>query len=296
MAQYDTQLTSLPEPAPPAGIQPRRHWPLAAVFWIDLLIIFILLVLMNIGMVVFLLVRASQTGAVDLGDPASMFRLFGNPAEVNQLLGGGLFVFLFLQNLIFAGVPIARLALRREPLATIGLQAPRPLRLIALGLGAGVAILIANAAIEATFSYFGIQQNQAEQFAEQFSLLQSGPLGQALFFVFGAIGAPVSEEILFRGYAFHALRGSVRSERGGLIVAYGLSTLLFTLPHALGVTQGTIGLLVPLFLIGLVLAFLVHRTGSLLPCIIAHALNNSVGLLALLVCLNNPGISACPAL
>ena len=78
----------------------------------------------------------------------------------------------------------------------------------------------------------------------------------ANYFLFGAIGAPLSEEILFRGYAFNALRGSMRSERGGLIMAYGLSTLLFTLPHALGVTQGTIGLLIPLFLIGLALAYL----------------------------------------
>jgi hypothetical protein len=35
-----------------------------------------------------------------------------------------------------------------------------------------------------------------------------------------------------------------------------------------------------------------HRTGSLIPCIIAHAMNNSVGLLALVVCVNSPGI--CP--
>jgi membrane protease YdiL (CAAX protease family) len=297
MAQYDTQYTVLPEPQPPpAEVQPQRHWPLAAVFWLDLVIIFILIVLMNIGMVAFLLARASQAGVVDVSNPASMMRLFGDPATINRLLGPGLFVFLFLQNVIFAGVPIARIAwLRREPLAQIGFQARQPLRLIGLGLVAGIAILIVNAVIEALFSRVGIQQNQAEQFAEQFSLLQSGPAGQALFFVFGAIGAPFSEEVLFRGYAFNALRGGARSKRGGLIVAYLLSTLLFTLPHALGVTQGTIGLLVPLFLIGLALAWLMHRTGSLLPCVVAHAVNNSVGLLALLVCLNNPGISACPA-
>jgi hypothetical protein len=298
MAQYDTQYTIIPDPQPPpAGAQPHRHWPLAAVFWVDLVIIFVLIVLMNFALVAFLLARASQAGVVELSDPASMMRLFGNPATINRLLGPGLFVFLFVQNVIFAGVPIARVALlRREPLAEIGFQAPRPLRLVGLGLGAGVAILLVNAAIEALFSQFGIQQNQAERFAEQFSLLQSGPAGQALFFVFGAIGAPFSEEVLFRGYAFNALRGGARSKRGGLILAYLLSTLLFTLPHALGVTQGTIGLLVPLFLIGLALAWLMHRTGSLLPCIIAHAVNNSVGLLALLVCINNPGISACPAL
>jgi len=298
MAQYDTQYTAIPEPQPPpAGIQPQKRWPLAAVFWLDLVIIFILVVLMNVGMVAFLLARASQSGIVDLSNPASMMRLFGDPATINRLLGSGLFVFLFLQNVIFACVPIARVAwLRREPLAEIGFQAPQPLRLIGLGLVAGVAILVVNAAIEAVFSSFGIQQNQAEQFAEQFSLLQSGAAGQALFFLFGAIGAPLSEEVLFRGYAFNAIRGTLRSERGGLLLAYLLSTLLFTLPHALEVTQGTVALLIPLFLIGLALAWLMHRTGSLLPCVIAHAVNNSVGLLALLACVNNPGLTGCPTL
>src|SRR5262249_9095273 len=119
---------------------------------------------------------------------------------------------------------------------------------------------------------------------------------QALFFVFGALGAPFSEEVLFRGYAFNALRGTLPSERAGLVLAYLGSALLFTLPHLIEVTQGAVALLVPLFLIGLVLAWLMHGTSSLLPCVIAHAMNNSVGLLALLVCLNNPGFTACPKL
>jgi len=292
MAQYDTQYTTIADPTPR-----RARWPLAAVFWLDLVIIFVLLILMNVGTVLYVIIRASQDGIASLSDPASMLGLFRNPATVNRLLGPGLFIFLLIQNLIFAGVPIVRVAvLRHEPLATIGFRAPRPLRLIALGLGAGVLMLAANAALDYVFGQFGIVQNQAEQFAQQFSLLQSGPLGQALFFIFGAIGAPLSEEILFRGYAFNAIRGTLRSERGGLLLAYLLSTLLFTLPHALEVTQGTVALLIPLFLIGLALAWLMHRTGSLLPCVIAHAVNNSVGLLALLACVNNPGLTGCPTL
>jgi membrane protease YdiL (CAAX protease family) len=38
----------------------------------------------------------------------------------------------------------------------------------------------------------------------------------------------------------------------------------------------------------------VRRTGSLLPSIVAHALNNGVALLALVTCVNNPGI--CPGI
>jgi membrane protease YdiL (CAAX protease family) len=299
MAQYDTQYTTIPDPTPPpsAGAQRRGLWPLAAVFWIDLVIIFVLLIVMNAVVAGYVLVRASQEGLVNMLDAAGVTRLFADPATVNRLLGPGLFVFLFVQNLIFLGVPILRVAvLRREPLGEIGFRAERPLRLIGLGLAVGVAVLVGNVALDTLFGRLGIEQNQAEQFAQQFSLLQQGRLGQALFFVFGAIGAPLSEEVLFRGYAFNALRRTLPSERGGLALAYLGSALLFTLPHVIEVTQGAVALLVPLFLIGLALAWLMHYTGSLLPCVIAHAMNNSVGLLALLVCLNNPGISACPRL
>jgi membrane protease YdiL (CAAX protease family) len=297
MAQYDTQFTTIPDSAPPSPAGTRRGlWSLAGVFWIDLAIIFVLLILMNLALGAFVIVRALQEDIIQLPlDPGSVSRLAADQPMISRLLGPGLFVFVFIQNVIFLGVPIVRVAvLRREPLAGIGFRAKRPLRLIGLGFGAGVAILIGNVILNTIFSQLGIEQNQAEQFAQQFSLLQQGMLGQALFFVFGAIGAPLSEEVLFRGYAFNALRRTLPSQRGGLAVAYLGSALLFTLPHALQVTQGAIALLIPLFLIGLALAWLMHYTGSLLPCVIAHAMNNSVGLLALLFCLNNPGITACP--
>jgi membrane protease YdiL (CAAX protease family) len=296
MAQYDTQYTTIPDSVPPSPTGARRRlWPLAGVFWIDLAIIFILLILMNVAVAGYALVRANQEGLITSLDAAAIERLFADSSTVSRLLGPGLFVFLFVQNLVFLGVPVLRVAvLRREPLAEIGFRAERPLRLIGLGFGVGVAILIGNVVLDSFFSWLGIKQNQAEQFTQQFSLLQQGALGQALFFVFGAIGAPLSEEVLFRGYGFNALRRTLPSERGGLVLAYLGSALLFTLPHALGVTQGAIALLIPLFLIGLALAWLIHYTGSLLPCVIAHAVNNSFGLLALLFCLNNPGITACP--
>ena len=296
MAQYDTQYTTISDsvPPPPTTAQ-RRLWSLAGVFWIDLAIIFILLILMNIAIGIFALVRASQEGLIRSLDAAAIRQVLANPSTINRLLGPGIFVFLFVQNLVFLGVPILRVAvLRREPLAEIGFRAKHPLRLVGLGIGVGFAILISNVLFDALFSWLGIKQNQAEQFTQQFSLLQQGVFGQALFFIFGAIGAPLGEEVLFRGYGFNALRRTLPSERGGLLLAYLGSALLFALPHALGVTQGTLALLVPLFLIGLALAWLMHYTGSLLPCVIAHAMNNTFGLLALLLCLNNPGITACP--
>ena len=55
-------------------------------------------------------------------------------------------------------------------------------------------------------------------------------------------------------------------------------------------TQGALALIVPIFFIALVLAWGMHRTGSLLPGIIAHALFNSVQLVALIYCINNPTV------
>ena len=82
----------------------------------------------------------------------------------------------------------------------------------------------------------------------------------------------------------------------GLPLAYATSALLFSLVHVGGATEGLLALLVPLFMIGLLLAWALHATRSLLPCIIAHAINNGVALVALITCVNLPGTAGCPPL
>jgi membrane protease YdiL (CAAX protease family) len=71
-----------------------------------------------------------------------------------------------------------------------------------------------------------------------------------------------------------------------------VSALFFSLAHAAAASQDVIALLVPAFVMGLLLAYGVYRTGSIVPSIIAHAMNNGLALVALLTCINNPGI--CP--
>jgi membrane protease YdiL (CAAX protease family) len=117
-------------------------------------------------------------------------------------------------------------------------------------------------------------------------------LGQALFFFGAAILAPIGEEVLFRGYLFGSLRRLAGDSRAGIVIAYSVSALVFALAHSLAASEGVIALLVPSFLIGLVFAWGFDRSGSLLPGIVAHALNNSIAFAALLTCINNPGV--CP--
>lgn len=85
--------------------------------------------------------------------------------------------------------------------------------------------------------------------------------------------APIAEEIFFRGVAFNALR-----REAGRRWAYVGSALLFAVIHL------DIVVLVPLFLLGLALAWVYERTNSLLAPIALHATVNAISVvLALLV-------------
>jgi membrane protease YdiL (CAAX protease family) len=213
-------------------------------------------------------------------------------ADQLRLIGvDGILLVLIVQNIIFIGVPLVRTRLiRREPLASIGLQAPRPLRLTLIGLGLGVLLLVGNAVIGALFASAGIRQNQADQYP----LFAGDYLGQALFMLGAAVIVPIGEEVLFRGYVFHTLRRMFADARWGLVGAYLLSSAVFGVAHSLAATEGVVALIIPTMLLGLALAWVVNRTGSLIPAIIAHAMNNGVALLALVTCINNPGM--CPGL
>ena len=59
--------------------------------------------------------------------------------------------------------------------------------------------------------------------------------------------------------------------------AIGISAAAFALAH-----QGQGLAYVPLFPLGIVLGFLAHRTGSIVPCILLHALFNAVSVTLLL--------------
>lgn len=80
--------------------------------------------------------------------------------------------------------------------------------------------------------------------------------------------APFCEEFLFRGYIFTALR----NWHGPWLAAL-LTGILFGAVHA---TSAPAAYLVPLGFLGFGLCLLYWRTRSLLPCIAAHSINNSI--------------------
>jgi membrane protease YdiL (CAAX protease family) len=88
-------------------------------------------------------------------------------------------------------------------------------------------------------------------------------------FVIGV--APLAEEFFFRGFIFQALRRS-----WGVWLAAPASGLIF------GALHFQLDKLVPLAILGTALAYVFHRTRSLVPCIMLHALNNTVAFIVLL--------------
>ena len=125
-------------------------------------------------------------------------------------------------------------------------------------LGSAVAILTSGFVVSSLMSLLDSIPNIMEQ---SFDILQSGWGGILAI----AIVGPVLEELLFRGAITKALLQQYNPTKAILI-----SALLF------GVFHINPAQILPAFLIGILLAWTYYKTGSLIPCIFMHILNNSL--------------------
>ncbi len=141
------------------------------------------------------------------------------------------------------------------------------LKAIGAGLLCGVLLLAVGAAYEQILR--GILGKSPPSFWDNTQGLPVAAL--YVLIVFGAIGAPVSEEIFFRGYLFGKFQSAGRC-RMGIIV----SSLLFGVAHFSDPWH------IPgIIVFGCILAGVYRRTGTLVAPITAHAVNNLTGLLLL---------------
>jgi membrane protease YdiL (CAAX protease family) len=148
-------------------------------------------------------------------------------------------------------------ATAREVLRRLGARPFRPsaLKWMAAAFGAYLLFTV----LYTTLITPPDQKNIAEDFG-------SWPL-QVLLIV---IAAPISEEVCFRGMLFGGLRRDLSR-----IPAALLAGLVFGGLHA---TTG-VAAVPPLVFLGFVLCLLYEKTGSIVPGILLHALNNAVVLL-----------------
>jgi membrane protease YdiL (CAAX protease family) len=108
---------------------------------------------------------------------------------------------------------------------------------------------------------------------------QAHGIGVAVLVVFVVVGAPVVEELFFRGLLLRSLQ-----RRMGNPPAVAVSAVLFGLAHMQALPGDALVLvLVSLTLLGLLLAALAVRTGRLGPGMLAHAAFNGITVVAVLV-------------
>ena len=94
---------------------------------------------------------------------------------------------------------------------------------------------------------------------------------------------PFTEELFFRGFVYKGF-----SQRVGPLKAILLSAGIFSVFHVLAGP----GVLIPIFVSGLALAWLYHRTGSVWPSIVVHSIQNSLALIASIYKLDGPALGA----
>lgn len=148
---------------------------------------------------------------------------------------------------------------------------------LAWGIGVGIALLIVAGGLGVALTE-GLGVGEDESTNTQ--IISDAADTQALWVIVIAavILAPIVEEIFFRGLCLRAIEN-----RFGTTVAVIGSTILFTLPHFTNPSlAGTAVLFTVIGVVGLGLAMLTVKTQRLGPAIVAHAVFNGVGVLAVL--------------
>lgn len=166
------------------------------------------------------------------------------------------------------------------------LPAGEILRLWAPGTGSGLVVLailglLVSAAAYA-FAIYNVDRSALVQDISQFKSFLDAPTWW-LIALAAAVGAPIAEEILFRGYLYGVLRDS----RLGPMLAAAVSAALWAGLHFSYTIYG----IAAIFLIGLYLAWLRDRTGGLLAPILAHSIYNAM-IVAVLLALPDSMLAA----
>jgi uncharacterized protein len=188
-------------------------------------------------------------GDVDAADPDTGLTLVLTAAQAAILVGA-------------AWYAVELLSGRRPVPASFGLRVPPPLSALGWTLVAYLGFWVATVAVVLVLGQPDDQQLvQDIEDEETFAVL-------AGFAVLSCLVAPLAEEFFFRGFMFRAL-----AERVTPIWAAVIAGGVFGVIHAPG--SPAVSVLV-LGLFGVALCLLFWRTGSLIPCIMLHAFNNSI--------------------
>lgn len=203
----------------------------------------------------------------------------------NVALGGSLVkngtvltFFVLIQDLIVFGAAALFSVVRyRVGLDALGLRRFDA----ALGCGLSMGLLVASYVTRLIYGVIAAAFGYQPALQDVLTRLDTSGFGFILTLVAAAVIAPIAEETFFRGFLYGGLRGRI-----GVPLAMIVSTLFFTALHF------SIDLFIPIFILGLFLAWLYEKTGSLYPGILLHASNNAISLVLYVVAksMGLPGI------
>lgn len=145
----------------------------------------------------------------------------------------------------------------------------KPIKLVGVGLGTvGFGLLLTNIIMKA-FAGTELLQSALDLMENAFKV--NGPIDGLILILAVVVGAPVVEELLFRGVLYEEIR-----KETSIKMTIFLTALLFGLYHFNIVqTPNT-------FFMGLVLAYVYHKERSIKAPIIVHAVNNSMVMVPIL--------------
>ena len=101
-------------------------------------------------------------------------------------------------------------------------------------------------------------------------LVDNGGGSLFLAWIIAGLWAPLAEEVFFRGFLLTSLRTRLNTWPA-LLISSGIFALFHISP----------GLYVPTFLLGLAFGWVYLKTRSIWPAVFAHALHNSLAVVAL---------------
>jgi uncharacterized protein len=234
-----------PEPEPPAPL----GWEYRVPLWSPFAVAFAAFVLASIAYAVI-------AGAAGL-----------SAAEADESPGPVLGATFFQDALLVAGAVLAvGLGVKQGAAAALGLRSTR------FWPAVGWAAVLLGAFWLASGIVVSIFGEPPEQEITEEIKSEDGALALAGYVGITCLVAPIAEEVFFRGFLFPVLRS-----RTGVAWGVVITGVLFSLVHALG---SPVEALIVLFVLGAGLCLLYLRTGSLLPCIGLHALNNAISFAA----------------
>ncbi len=212
------------------------------------------------GLILWLLILPI-IGEIDLADEEALTDVFNAYFVLFTLIiQDGILIWMVWHQVVRRRViPLSEMGLSKKQLSDSSDMA----RLTIAGVALGVVLFTIALAIELGQTALGFAPGDEGILGP----MEGDLAGYLIWLISGCIIAPISEEFFFRGYAFYAF-----NKKYGLWIAVFVSALVFSAIHS------NIYALLPIFVAGIGLALAFHKTGSLVPPMVAHAVNNFIAL------------------